>query len=54
MPTQPETLPRRRLCAAGPERVFVHMVTPQDLRCVLLEKAVNTRRPVRDDGHPAQ
>lgn len=51
MPTQPETLPRRplRIRTAGPERWFVHIVTPQDLRRVLLEKAVSTSCPVRDD-----
>jgi hypothetical protein len=49
MPMQPETLPREPLCATVPEQVFVHMVTLQGLRHMLLKEAVNARCSVRED-----
>ena len=53
MPIQPETLPWRRPCAAGPERMSVHIVTPEGLRRMLLEGTVNTGSSVRNNGYPA-
>lgn len=49
MPTQPGPSLGGRRWVIGTEWVVVHMVTPQGLRCMLLEEVLNASCPVRNN-----